>query len=68
MHLSKIGALLPIQQIASSLNNPQDGVVKKTVKQAMRILRDIITNALPPTASMVTICNQLPELINEIFN
>ena len=55
-----------IQVIASSLTNSQDGAVKKTAKKAMKILRGTAA-ALPPSAAMVTICNQLPDLISKIF-
>ena len=54
-----------IQAIASSLNNSQDGAVKKTAKRAMKVLRG--TAALSPSAAMVTICNQIPDLISKIF-
>ena len=52
--------------IAQSLQNPQDIAVKKSAKRAMKML--VGTAAmLPPTASMVTICNQLPDLIGKVF-
>ena len=63
----KAESLDQVQKIASSLNNSQDGVVKKTVKQAMKLLLRTAA-ALPKGAAMVTICNQLPELIEKIFN
>ncbi|MGK7937166.1 MAG: YiiD C-terminal domain-containing protein [Xenococcaceae cyanobacterium] len=62
----KAESLEQIQTIVSSLSNSQDGLVKKTVKTAMKLLRGTAA-ALPPTASMVTICNQLPDLIDKIF-
>ncbi len=55
-----------VQAIASSITNSQDGTVKKTAKRAMKILRGTAA-ALPPGAAMVTICNQLPDLISKIF-
>ena len=55
-----------IEAIASSLTNSQDGAMKKAAKRAMRVLQGIGT-ALPPGAAMVTICNQLPELVGKIF-
>ena len=55
-----------IKAIASSLTNSQDGTVKKTAKRAMKML--VGTAAmLPPSAAMITICNQLPDLISKIF-
>ena len=54
------------EAIASSLSNSQDGTVKKTAKRAMKVLRGTAA-ALPPSAAMVTICNQLPDLISKIF-
>ncbi len=59
-------ALAQIKAIAQALQNPQDAATKKTAKKSMRVLRGIAA-ALPPTASMVTICNQLPQLIGQIF-
>ena len=44
----------------------QDSVMKKSAKRAMTMLKGIAT-VLPPGASFVTICNQLPELITKIF-
>ncbi|MDJ0899368.1 MAG: COR domain-containing protein [Xenococcus sp. MO_188.B8] len=55
-----------IQAIAEALQDSQDGVMKKTAKIAMKILRGTAA-ALPPSASMVNICNQLPDLISKIF-
>ena len=55
-----------IKAIAEALPNSQDGATKKTAKQAMKILRGTAA-ALPPSAAMVTICNQLPDLISKIF-
>ena len=62
----KAESLEQIQAIASSLTNTQDGAVKKTAKRAMKLLRGTAA-ALPPSAAMVTICNQLPDLIAKIF-
>ncbi|MEM7554867.1 MAG: COR domain-containing protein [Cyanobacteria bacterium P01_A01_bin.84] len=55
-----------IQEIAEALKNSKDGIMKKTAKRAMKMLRGTAA-ALPPSAAMVTICNQLPDLINKIF-
>ena len=55
-----------VQAIASSLTNSQDGTVNKTAKRAMKVLRGTAA-ALPPSAAMVNICNQLPDLISKIF-
>ena len=63
----KAESLEQIQKIASSLNNSQDGVVKKTATTAMKLLRGTAA-ALPKGAAMVTICDRLPELIEKIFN
>ena len=41
-------------------------IIKKIAKEAMRIMRGIAAG-LSPSAAMVTICNQLPELIAKIF-
>ena len=62
----KAESLEQVKVIAESLQNSQDGVVKKTAKRAMKFLRGTAA-ALPPGAAMVTICNQLPELISKIF-
>ncbi|MGK7893497.1 MAG: COR domain-containing protein [Xenococcus sp. (in: cyanobacteria)] len=62
----KEDTLEQIQLIASSLTNSQDGSVKKAAKKAMKLLRGTAA-ALPPSAAMVTICNQLPDLISKIF-
>ena len=59
-------ALKQIQAIASSLTNSQDAAAKKTAKKAMKILRVTVLD-LPPDAAMVTICNQLRNLISKIF-
>ncbi len=59
-------SLEQIKAIASSLTNSQDGTMKKAAKRAMRVLQGIGT-ALPQGAAMVTICNQLPDLISKIF-
>lgn len=48
------------------MQNSQDGAVKKTAKRAMTMLRGI-TADLPSNADMVTICNQLSELIGKVF-
>ena len=63
----KAESLEQIQKIASSLNNSQDGTVKKTAKTAMKLLRGTAA-ALPKGAAMLTICDRLPELIEKIFN
>ena len=63
----KAESLEQIQKIASSLTDSQDGAVKKTVKTAMKLLRGTAA-ALPKGSAMITICNQLPELISKIFN
>ncbi len=55
-----------IQAIAEALQDSQDGVMKKTAKKAMKMLRGTAA-ALPPSAAMVNICNQLPDLIGKIF-
>ncbi len=59
-------SLEQIKAIASSLTNSQDGAMKKTAKTAMKVLRGTAA-ALPSGAAMVTICNQLPDLISKIF-
>ncbi len=64
--IKAITQCLAESEIASSLQNSQDGAVKKTVKTAMKLLRGTAA-ALPPSAAMVTICNQLPDLIDKIF-
>lgn len=58
--------LQQIQAIAQALQNSQNGTMKKTAKSAMKMLRGTAA-ALPPSAAMVTICNQLPDLISKIF-
>ncbi|MGK7893185.1 MAG: hypothetical protein AB4372_06015 [Xenococcus sp. (in: cyanobacteria)] len=55
-----------LQSIAQALQNTQDGSNKKIAKRAMRVIRGIAAG-LYPSASMVTICNQLSELIAKIF-
>ncbi len=40
--------------------------MKRKAKAALGIIQDIAA-ALPSGAAMVTICNQLPELIGKIF-
>jgi len=55
-----------VQEIAIALENSQDHAMKKIAKKAMKML--IGNSALLPSGSqMVTICNQLPELIAKIF-
>ena len=49
-----------------SLQNPQDTAVKKSAKRAMRVLRGIAAD-LPSDADMVAICNQLPDLMGQVF-
>ena len=55
-----------IQAIAKALADSQNSAMKKTAKTAMKMLRGTAA-ALPPSAAMVTICNQLPDLISKIF-
>ena len=62
----KEDTLEQIKAIAEALPNSQDDAVKKTAKQAVKILRGTAA-ALSPSAAMVTICNQLPDLISKIF-
>ena len=59
-------ALEQIKAIASALTNSEDSGVKKVVKKAMKILMGTAA-ALSPTANMVTICKELPDLISKIF-
>ncbi|WP_424096055.1 COR domain-containing protein [Moorena producens] len=59
-------ALKQIKVIASALTNSKDSAVKTGAKMAMTMLQGIVTN-LPRGAAMVTICNQLPDLISKIF-
>ncbi len=40
--------------------------MKRKAKAALGIIQDIAT-ALPQGTAMVTICNQLPDLISKIF-
>ncbi|NEO21732.1 MULTISPECIES: COR domain-containing protein [unclassified Moorena] len=59
-------ALEQIEDIASSLTNSEDSAVKKIANKAMKMLIRI-AGALSPTANMVTICKELPDLISKIF-
>ena len=59
-------ALEQIKAIASALTNSEDSGVKKVVKKAIKILMGTAA-ALSPTANMVTICKELPDLISKIF-
>ncbi len=59
-------SLAQINAIASALTNSQDTTMKRTAKRAMTMLKGI-TADLPTNVSMVTICNQLPDLIGQIF-
>ncbi len=58
--------LQQIQAIAEALQDSQNDAMKKTAKRAMKVLRGTAA-ALPPSAAMVAICNQLPDLISKIF-
>ena len=49
-----------------SLQNPQDIAVKKSAKRAMTMLRGIAAD-LPDNADLMTICNQLPDLMGQVF-
>ncbi|NET83099.1 MAG: GTPase [Moorea sp. SIO1F2] len=62
----KAEALEQIEDIASSLTNSEDSAVKKIANKAMKMLIRI-AGALSPTANMVTICKELPDLISKIF-
>ncbi|NEP27050.1 COR domain-containing protein [Moorena sp. SIO3I6] len=62
----KAEALEQIEDIASSLTNSEDSAVKKIANKAMKMLIRIAA-ALSPTANMVTICKELPDLISKIF-
>ena len=55
-----------INAIASALTNSQDAAMKKSAKKAMRVLRGIAAD-LPSDADIVTICNQLPDLMGKVF-
>ena len=59
-------AIEQLQAIASALANSQDGTMKKAAKKAMKGLGGTAFT-LPSDADMVTLCNQLPDLINKIF-
>lgn len=61
-----IETLEQIITIANALQDSQDAVMKRTAKIAMKILRGTAA-ALPPNATMVNLCNQLPSLITKIF-
>ena len=62
----KEDTLEQINAIATALPDNQNKKIKRKAKGAMGIIQDIVA-ALPPSAAMVTICNQLPDLINKIF-
>ncbi|NEO79069.1 COR domain-containing protein [Moorena sp. SIO4G3] len=62
----KADALEQIEDIASALTNSEDSAVKKIANKAMKMLIRI-AGALSPTANMVTICKELPDLISKIF-
>ena len=49
-----------------SLQNPQDATVKKSAKRAMTMLRGIAAD-LTSDADLVSICNQLPDLMGQVF-
>ena len=55
-----------VQAIAEALQDSQNRKGKRKAKRAMVIIQ-YIAAGLPPSAAMVTICNQLPDLINKIF-
>lgn len=55
-----------LECLSESTQNDDDGRAKKIAKRAIRVLQSIAT-PLPSTAAMVTICNQLPDLIAKIF-
>ncbi|NEN99822.1 MAG: hypothetical protein F6K50_31405 [Moorea sp. SIO3I7] len=55
-----------IEDIASALTNSEDSAVKKIANKSMKTLKRIADD-LPRGAAMVTICNQLPDLISKIF-
>ena len=55
-----------INAIAQALQDHQNRKLQRKAKVAMAIIQDITTD-LPPTANMVTICNQFPDLIGKIF-
>ena len=62
----KAEALEQIEDIASALTNSEDSAFKKIANKSMKTLNRI-GDALPRGSAMVTICNQLPDLISKIF-
>ncbi len=62
----KEDTLVQIQAIAEALQNNQNRKIKRKAKSAMGIIQEIV-DVLPPNAAMVTICNQIPNLIARIF-
>ncbi|MGK7934773.1 MAG: hypothetical protein AB4206_03060 [Xenococcaceae cyanobacterium] len=59
-----ISLSVPASLIA--LQNLQDATVKKSAKRAMTMLRCIAAD-LPSNADLVSICNQLPDLVGQVF-
>ena len=59
-------ALEQIEDIASALTKSEDSAFKKIANKSMKTLKRI-GDALPRGSAMVTICNQLPDLISKIF-
>ncbi len=55
-----------INAIASALSDNQNRKLQRKAKGAMVIIQDIVA-ALPPSAAMVSICNQLPDLMGQVF-
>ena len=55
-----------IQTILKALPKSNNSSMQKKAKKAMRVLRGIVAD-LSPNSETVTICNQLPDLIDEIF-
>ena len=62
----KEDTLEQIKLISTALNNSQDITQKKIARQAMKLLRGVAAS-LSPSSEFVTLCNQLPELIGNIF-
>ncbi len=62
----KEDCLEQIQKIEKALQNTQEAKNKKTAKKAMKMLRGPAAD-LSSNAAMVTVCNQLPDLIAKIF-
>lgn len=62
-------ALEQVKFITESLskpNNDNGSLQQKAINTAVKILK-CTANALPKSAAMVTICNQLPDLIQKVF-